>query len=152
MVWPLNNGGLIGALAVAALLFAVAFYPSDYQVESRGGMEFARVTLIAVLVSGLLIALVGLIQWATWNGKILWTMVPLDWGAPDPSAQRASGPFVDPDHFAGYLAMVFPLMLSGAVFGGVAARSDRAPAQRIAGGFAACLVLNELACRVSRAR
>src|SRR5260370_34616969 len=136
MVWPLNNGGLIGALAVAALLFAVAFYPSDYQVESRGGMEFARVTLIAALVSGLMIALVGLIQWATWNGKILWTMVPLDWGAPDAGAQRASGPFVDPDHFAGYLAMVFPLMLSGAVFGGFPARSNASAAKRIAGRFA----------------
>jgi O-antigen ligase/tetratricopeptide (TPR) repeat protein len=151
IAWPLTNAGLIGALAVAALLFAVAFYPSDYQVESRGGMEFARVTLIAVLVSGLLIALVGLIQWATWNGKILWTMVPLDWGAPDAGAQRASGPFVDPDHFAGYLAMVFPLMLSGAVFGGFPARSNASAAKRISCGFAAFLIFIAVALSQSRA-
>ncbi len=151
IAWPLTNTGLIGAFAIAALLFAVAFYPPGYQGEPLAGMEFTRITLIAVLVSGLLIAMIGLIQWATWNGKILWTMVPLDWGAPDPGAQRASGPFVDPDHFAGYLAMVFPLMLSGAVFGGFPARSGADAAKRISCGFAAFLIFIAVALSQSRA-
>ncbi len=151
IAWPLTNTGLIGAFAIAALLFAVAFYPAGYQGEPLAGMEFTRITLIAVLVSGLLIAMIGLIQWATWNGKILWTMVPLDWGAPDPGAQRASGPFVDPDHFAGYLAMVFPLMLSGAVFGGFPARSGADAAKRISCGFAAFLIFIAVALSQSRA-
>jgi O-antigen ligase/tetratricopeptide (TPR) repeat protein len=151
IAWPLTNAGLVGALAVAALLFAVAFYPLDDQDESIAGIEFTRITLVAVLASALFIAMVGLIQWATWNGKILWTMVPLDWGAPDPSAARASGPFVDPDHFAGYLAMVFPLMLSGAVFGGFPARSGADLAKRISCGFAAFLIFIAVALSQSRA-
>jgi len=151
IAWPLTNAGLVGAFAIAALLFAVAFYPLDDQDESSAGVEFTRITLVAVLASALVIAMVGLIQWATWNGKILWTMVPLDWGAPDPSAARASGPFVDPDHFAGYLAMVFPLMLSGAVFGGFPARSAADLAKRISCGFAAFLIFIAVALSQSRA-
>ena len=151
IAWPLTNTGLVGAFAVAALLLAVAFYPAGDQGESRDGIELTRITLVAVLVSGLLIAIVGLIQWATWNGKILWTMVPLDWGAPDPTAARASGPFVDPDHFAGYLAMVFPLMLSGAIFGGFPARSGADAAKRISCGFAAFLIFIAVALSQSRA-
>ncbi len=151
IAWPLTNAGLVGALAVAALLFAVAFYPLNDHEESSAGIEFTRITLVAVLASALVIAMVGLIQWATWNGKILWTMVPLDWGAPDPSAARASGPFVDPDHFAGYLAMVFPLMLSGAVFGGFPARSGADLAKRISCGFAAFLIFIAVALSQSRA-
>jgi O-antigen ligase/tetratricopeptide (TPR) repeat protein len=151
IAWPLTNAGLIGAFAVAALLFAVTFYPAGDQDGSRTGMEFTRISLIAVLVSGLIITMIGLIQWATWNGKILWTMVPLDWGAPDPSAQRASGPFVNPDHFAGYLAMIFPLMLSEAIFGGFPARSNADPAKRISCGFAAFLIFIAVALSQSRA-
>ncbi len=143
--------GLIGALAVAALLFAVAFYPAGDERVGRAGLEFTRVIMIAVLVSALIIAVVGLIQWALWNGKILWTMVPLDWGAPDPGARRASGPFVNPDHFAGYLAMVFPFMLSGAVFGGFPAHSNAGPATRISCGVAAFLIFSAVALSQSRA-
>ena len=107
--------------------------------------------MIAILVSGLIIAVVGLIQWALWNGKILWTMVPLDWGAPNPAARRASGPFVNPDHFAGYLAMVFPFMLSGVVFGGFPAHSNAGPATRIICGVAAFLIFTAVALSQSRA-
>jgi O-antigen ligase/tetratricopeptide (TPR) repeat protein len=151
IAWPLTTTGLIGALAVAALLFAVAFYPAGDERVGRAGLEFTRVIMIAVLVSALIIAVVGLIQWALWNGKILWTMVPLDWGAPDPGARRASGPFVNPDHFAGYLAMVFPFMLSGAVFGGFPAHSNAGPATRISCGVAAFLIFTAVALSQSRA-
>lgn len=151
IAWPLTTTGLIGALAVAALLLAVALYPAGPPGEWRASEQLARIALRAVLASGLIVALVGLIQWATWNGKILWTLVPLDWGAPDPSAQRASGPFVNPDHFAGYLAMVFPLMLSGAVFGGFPTSSKPDPARRISCGFAAFLIFIAVALSQSRA-
>jgi tetratricopeptide (TPR) repeat protein/O-antigen ligase len=151
IAWPLTTTGLIGAFAVAALLLAVALYPAGPPGEWRASEQLARVALRAVLASGPIIALVGLIQWATWNGKILWTLVPLDWGAPVPSAQRASGPFVNPDHFAGYLAMVFPLMLSGAVFGGFPASSKPDPARRILCGVAAFLIFIAVALSESRA-
>jgi O-antigen ligase/tetratricopeptide (TPR) repeat protein len=151
IAWPLTTTGLIGALAVAALLFAVAFYPAGHGRGGRAGLEFTRSIMIAILVSGLIIAVVGLIQWALWNGKILWTMVPLDWGAPNPAARRASGPFVNPDHFAGYLAMVFPFMLSGVVFGGFPAHSNAGPATRIICGVAAFLIFTAVALSQSRA-
>lgn len=151
IAWPLTTTGLIGALAFATLLFAVAFYPAGDGRGGRAGLEFTRVIMIAVLVSGLIIAVVGLIQWALWNGKILWTMVPLDWGAPDPAARRASGPFVNPDHFAGYLAMIFPFMLSGAVFGGFPAHSNAGPATRISCGVSAFLIFTAVALSQSRA-
>ena len=151
IAWPLTNTGLIGAFAVAALLFAVAFYPFGERGGSRADIELTRIALTAVLLSGLLIALIGLIQWATWNGKILWTLVPLDWGVPDLGAQRASGPFVNPDHFAGYLAMIFPLMLSGAIFGVLPARSKADPAKRISCAFAAFLIFIAVALSQSRA-
>ena len=151
IAWPLTTTGLLGALAVAALLLAVALYPAGSPGEWRASEQLARIGLRAVLASGLIIALVGLIQWATWNGRILWTLVPLDWGAPVPSAQRASGPFVNPDHFAGYLAMVFPLMLAGAVFGGFPASSKPDPARRILSGVAAFLIFIAVALSQSRA-
>jgi O-antigen ligase/tetratricopeptide (TPR) repeat protein len=76
--------------------------------------QFVRIVLLAVLVSGLLVATVGLLQQLTWNGKLLWFFVPYDWGAPRLEAfPRMSGPFVNPDHFANYLMLCFPLALVG---------------------------------------
>ena len=72
-------------------------------------------------------------------------------GRTDPAARRASGPFVNPDHFAGYLAMVFPFMLSGAVFGGFPAHSNAGPATRIFCGVAAFLIFTAVALSLSRA-
>ena len=57
IAWPLTIAGLVGAFAIAALLFAVAFYPAGDQDESREGIELTRITLVAVLVSALLIAM-----------------------------------------------------------------------------------------------
>ena len=151
IAWPLTTTGLMGAMAFAALLLAVALYPAGPPGEWRASEQLARIALRAALASGLIVALAGLIQWATWNGKILWTLVPLDWGAPVPSAQRASGPFVNPDHFAGYLAMVFPLMLSGTVFGGFPTSSKPDPARRILCGVAAFLIFVAVALSQSRA-
>jgi len=109
--------------------------------------------LIAILAAGTLVAVVGLAQWATWNGKILWVMVPYDWGAPDlgVAARRASGPFVNPDHFAGYLATIFPLALAGLIFGGFPARSGSGPATRVMYGFATFLIFTAVALSLSRA-
>lgn len=62
----------------------------------------------SVTIAGFLVAVQGLVQYLTWNGKILWIRkVP-------PSA--AFGPFVNHNHFAGYIGMVIPLALSFAVY------------------------------------
>ena len=151
IAWPLTTTTLLGALATAAMLLAIALYPAGDGRDLRASVDFTRRTIVAVLATGLIIAVVGLIQWATWNGKILWVMVPMDWGAPNLAARRACGPFVDPDHFAGYLAMIFPLMMSAAVFGGYPAHRKAGPGVRIAAGFGGFLIFTAVALSQSRA-
>src|SRR6202050_3954856 len=101
-----------------ALFVLVAFLPigaAASKVERNWLVGSVVTVFIAV---GLGIATIGLIQQATWNGRILWFFVPLDWGAPMLDVvPRASGPFVDPDHFAGFLAMIFLLPVAGPFFG-----------------------------------
>jgi len=76
-----------------------------------------RVMIKAVLLSGLIVAVVGIVEFYTWNGKILWLFVPYDWGAPQPgSLSRALGSFVNFDHFGNYLAVILPLAIGGTLF------------------------------------
>lgn len=107
---------LLKGLAYAAIFLLVALYPFGAPGEPRSEEHFCRAVLAMVLVTGFGIAFVGLVNWATWNGKILWFFVPLDWGKPEFGMLRASGPFVDPDHFANYLALIFPFALAGVLF------------------------------------
>lgn len=107
---------LLKGLAYAAIFLLIALYPFGTPGEPRSEEHFCRAVLAVAMVTGLGIAFLGLANWATWNGKILWFFVPLDWGKPYYSLARASGPFVDPDHFANYLSMVFPFALAGALF------------------------------------
>jgi O-antigen ligase/tetratricopeptide (TPR) repeat protein len=100
--------------AYASLFFFVCLYAFG----SAGGETeryLYRALVMAVLVSGLSVAVIGIVEFFTWNGKILWLFVPYDWGAPGPLA-RAVGPFVNPDHFGNYLALVLPLAAGGALF------------------------------------
>ena len=105
-------------LAYATVFCVVAAYPFGRGLfPSRGSASFIRMAAVAVVISGLLIAAVGIVDCFTWNGKILWFMVPDDWGKPlSGMFPRASGPFVNPDHFANYLAMIFPMAVTGAFF------------------------------------
>ena len=61
-----------------------------------------------MLFTGAMVASVGLMERAFWNGKILWVVVPELWGAPKLEMTRAVGPFINPDHFADFIGMVFP--------------------------------------------
>ena len=90
-----------------------------------GGHRFVRTMAIAVLAIGLLIAALGLVNRAFWNGKVLWILTPQDWGAGGPIGLRACGPFVNPDDFANYLALILPLALAGALYN-VPLKYDRA--------------------------
>jgi len=119
---------LLKFLAYTGLFFLVLFYPlsvaNDRQlvVEKRTSPEgrFFRRVFLTILCSGLLVAALGVVQQFTWNGKILWFFVPYDWGAPHlKPIPRASGPFVNPDHFANYLAVIFPLVVAGTLSGSV---------------------------------
>lgn len=124
----LTSTNLLKFLAYTGLFLLVLFYPlsvaNDQQsaVEKRTSPEgrFFRRVLLTILWSGLFVAVLGVVQQFTWNGKILWFFVPYDWGAPHlKPIPRASGPFVNPDHFANYLALIFPLVIAGTLSGSV---------------------------------
>src|SRR5260370_11631180 len=113
----LTLSSLLALLSCACAFLVTAFYPLAYGEDTESVQRFVRAALRVILVTGFLVAFVGLIEVATWNGKMLWFFVPYDWGKPIFEAVvRARGPFIDPDHFAGYLSMVFPLALACAVF------------------------------------
>jgi hypothetical protein len=114
----------------------------DREAEQR----FFRTVLLTVLSSGLLVSTAPPLQYVTWNGKLLWFFVPYDWAAPRPDMlPRASGPFVNPDHFANYLMLCFPLAIVGAFSPGLlSSRERRRRFQFFCGGSAFVLCLGLL--------
>src|SRR6202050_5341962 len=135
-----------------ALFVLVAFLPigaAASKVERNWLVGSVVTVFIAV---GLGIATIGLIQQATWNGRILWFFVPLDWGAPMlDMVPRASGPFVDPDHFAGFLAMIFPLAISGTFFGSPLVSARWSSGYRVACGVTSFVLMAAIIMSQSRA-
>src|SRR5258708_3834454 len=118
-----TRSGMLKALAYAALFLLIALYPFGAEDDSHAEERFCRMIFGLVLAMGAVVAFLGLMNWASWNGKILWFFVPLDWEGPHLAfALRATGPFVNPDHFANYLALILPLALVGALL-----RNDLVP-------------------------
>ena len=147
----LTWSGLLAILACASAFMLVAYYPFAEQPDSRSDSQFLRQIMLAIIAAGLLVAFVGIVERATWNGKMLWFFVPYDWGqAMFEPLPRARGPFVNPDHFAGYLAMVFPLTLACALFPNLLT-PQRAPLPfRIACAAAAFVILVAVLLSLSR--
>src|SRR5208282_2193688 len=111
---PLGIASALQLFAAFALFVIVALYPITPEATPRDEDPLTRLLVAVILISGLAVAAVGLVQQVTWNGKVLWFFVPLDWRVPHPGRPRMLGPFVDPDHFAAYLAMTVPLFISRA--------------------------------------
>ena len=121
----LTRAGLLKCAAYLALFFVVTFYRPGAG-EAAAERQFRRVAVLVVLASGVTVAMLGVSQQASWFGDLLSIYVPPGWS---PGAvHRASGPFINPDHFANYLAMVLPLALAGALF-----RVPLEPAPRFSG-------------------
>lgn len=106
----LTRTAVLNACAYAALFLLLIGYRFG---GAEGDRRFVTVLLVSVLAVGTLVAMLGLVNRAFWNGKILWVLSPADWNSSGPALLRASGPFINPDDFANYLAMVFPLSLAG---------------------------------------
>jgi O-antigen ligase len=88
------------AASLVALFFLVAFW-----ADRRERVVFLIITVTTV---GFLVAVEGLVQYLSWNGKIYWIRkVP-------PSSPF--GPFVNHNHFAGYVEMVIPVAISLAFY------------------------------------
>jgi O-antigen ligase len=68
------------------------------------GRGSARQLATGIVMLGVALALVGIIQRATFNGKIYWFWVPQQGGTP-------FGPFVNANHFAGWMLMGVPLAI-----------------------------------------
>ena len=86
----------LGCLLIAFLLFA------NYLITAK------RVLFVTnlLIVFGFALALFGLLQHFTWNGKFFWVREPLVLPA------SPFGPFVNHNHFAGYVEMLLPLPLA----------------------------------------
>jgi len=104
-------------IALGAFFFLILLYPFGLVGEREAEQRFYRAVIVGALTTAALVAALGLLERAWWNGKLLWFYVPEDWGGPLPMiVPRASGPFVDPDHFANYLALVLPVGVVAAIF------------------------------------
>jgi O-antigen ligase/polysaccharide polymerase Wzy-like membrane protein len=94
----------------ATLLFTLVvlfFMVANWADEDKAVSILRSVTVVAFLVS-----MFGIVQLLTWNGKIYWVRKVPSAGGGTPST---FGPFVNHDHFAGYVEMTIPLAL-GLVF------------------------------------
>jgi len=103
------------ALGIAyALLFALVV--STVRTEA----EIHRLALSLVVI-GFGMALFAILQQYTWNGKIYWLRPVTAGGSP-------TGPFVNRNHFAGYIEMLIPVAMGYTVasFAGVPAKGDTA--------------------------
>lgn len=80
-----------------ALLFGIVI--NHYQQRRK----IERIVRIIIMM-GFLLAVFGIIQRYTWNGKIYWFRELTKGGKP-------FGPFVHANHFAGYIEMVIPLTM-----------------------------------------
>jgi O-antigen ligase len=103
-------------IGIALAAFAtIASYPWQAQLgEVDPRRRVFGTLLLTVIAGGAALSVLGLVQQAAGNGRVLWM---LD-GVADP--RRASGPFVNPNHFASWLEMVIPPAV--AYFAAVASR------------------------------
>jgi O-antigen ligase len=119
---PLSiNAGITRERILLLLSLAAVFF-----LVARWATEPQRVLFLlsAVTATGFGVALFGLVQYLTWNGKIYWVRrVP---------STSAFGPFVNHNHFAGYVGMIIPVALCFAFFflEGKRAESETAPSDR----------------------
>jgi O-antigen ligase/tetratricopeptide (TPR) repeat protein len=116
---PLGMASGLQLLAAFCLFVIVALYPVTPEATAHDDDPLTRLLVAVILISGFAVAVVALVQQVTWNGKLLWFFVPLDWRVPNLNRPRMTGPFVNPDHFAAYLAMTVPLFVARA-FGAIA--------------------------------
>lgn len=107
---PPQTWARVRLLAVLAGLFFLVSRWAD-----RG--ERVMSLLTSVTVVAFLVAVEALVQYSTWNGKIYWVRkVP-------PSSPF--GPFVNHNHFAGYVEMVIPVAISLVFYCGAGRRRVR---------------------------
>jgi O-antigen ligase len=118
----LQQTGLVASLCLIFFVAAAWATTSDRVVA----------VLRALTAIGFLVALQGIVQFLTWNGKILWfRSVP---------PTSAFGPFVNRDHFAGYAEMLIPVAIGMVVY---VTQQARGPRIRLGDGWGIGSVLED---------
>ena len=87
---------LLRLFALALLFWVVANHLRTREQVNR--------VVRLIMAVGFLLAIFGIIQHFTWNGRLYWTREPIQIG-------HHFGPYVNRNHFAGYMEMVIPLFL-----------------------------------------
>lgn len=151
---------LLKLSAYGAVFFVIAVYPFGAAEPSgklsaagalRAETKFLRALFLLLLAAGCAVALVGIVQLFAGNGKILWFFIPHDWHPFSANVRtRASGPFINPDHFANYLALIFPFALSCTLRPPLWFAPAIAPALRIFAGVTAFVIFVALLLSTSR--
>jgi len=125
-VWILIQLAVAGSLyprgTLDALALGIAYaLPFALVVSTvRTEAEIHRLALSLVVI-GFGMALFAILQQYTWNGKIYWLRTVTSGGS-------STGPFVNRNHYAGYIEMLIPVAMGYTVasFAGVPARGDTA--------------------------
>jgi O-antigen ligase len=107
------------------LLYGMVFSAAAFGTRER---DSARRIIRALAVFGFGLALFGIVQHAAGNGKIYWLRELTHGGSP-------FGPFVNRNHFAGFVGMIIPLSL------GIALGSKRTERKMMFGFFAVVMAL-----------
>jgi O-antigen ligase len=107
------------------LLYAMVFSAAAFGTKD---WENAVRIIRALAVFGFLLALFGIIQRAAWNEKIYWFRELTQGGHP-------FGPFVNRNHFAGFVGMIIPLSL------GIAFRSRQTEKKLMFGFFSVVMAI-----------
>jgi len=110
----------LGAIALVQYAFGASAYPYLTKIELLRWSAYALLFFLAVqsfqtkahvkqfiwflLSLGFVVSLFGLVQYFTFNGKLYWCVYL-------PAGVSPFGPFVNPNHFAGFVELITPLGL-----------------------------------------
>src|SRR6516162_6614510 len=111
----------LGSIALVQFAFGASVYPYLTKIELLRWSAYALLFFLAVqslqtkehvkqfiwflLSLGFVVSLFGLVQYFTFNGKLYWCVYL-------PAGVSPFGPFVNPNHFAGFVELVAPLGLA----------------------------------------
>jgi O-antigen ligase len=118
-------------LIVVAIVFLVALN-NFFRQEPTQWVTHALVGL------GGLVAAYAIIQWVSGSSRVLWLVQPASY------VKRAGGPFVNPNHLAGFLILLLPLALAQVFVGRGKALS------KVLHGYSALMMAGGIAVSMSR--
>jgi O-antigen ligase len=100
---PITVNPSLTQWAVADLLAVVLLYGAAFR--ELGAPPWPRRLGVALSISGVLLSVEALVQAAVWGPRIwgVWTP-PFEWAV--------YGPYVNRNHYAGYMAMIIPVVLA----------------------------------------